>query len=128
MINFVNQYWRTILILVAIFVVSVINTSTLQEAPQFKNSDKVYHTIMYASLAFTLFFDYRRDKFIKFKYKHLFIILLLIPTVYGGIIEIVQQEFFPPRRAEFFDWFADIFGSLIGFSAFYFIFQKRKPR
>jgi VanZ family protein len=38
---------------------------------------------------------------------------LLIPVIYGGVIELLQKYYFPTRSAELGDWIADILGSLV---------------
>lgn len=39
---------------------------------------------------------------------------LLLPILYGGLIEILQENFFYPRTGDWWDWLADIVGTLIG--------------
>jgi VanZ family protein len=44
----------------------------------------------------------------------LWLIALVVPMVYGGIIEIVQELWFAPRSGEWMDWLADCIGVVVG--------------
>ncbi len=65
-------------------------------------SDKFYHVIAFASLAFPLSFVRRR----------LVVWVTLSAVAYGGVIEIVQPYF--GRQAEWADFGADGFGAVLG--------------
>ena len=47
----------------------------------------------------------------------LFLIVILLGAVYGGIDELTQQ-LVPGRTADFFDWLADVAGLLLGIGIF----------
>lgn len=36
----------------------------------------------------------------------------LLPVLYGGLIELVQHYYFPPRIGDWYDFLADLLGSL----------------
>lgn len=40
-------------------------------------------------------------------------IVLLIGAIYGGVIELLQEYFFPPRTGDWWDWLADCTGALL---------------
>ncbi|MCK9155207.1 MAG: VanZ family protein [Paludibacteraceae bacterium] len=70
------------------------------------------HSFMYMTLSMSIFFDlYIRQSSQKVLYWSAFV----FPFVFGGVMELVQQYFFPPRSAEWIDFFADIFGITIGY-------------
>ncbi|VBB47226.1 conserved membrane hypothetical protein [uncultured Paludibacter sp.] len=121
--TFAQQYWRSIFISLIIFFLSVYNFSSIQGIPKFKYSDKIVHLCLYFILTFTLFYEYKRSLQLKSKIYHL-LILILFPVIYGGLIEIIQQSFFPPRTAEWLDWCADITGTLFG-GIMAFLFLKK---
>jgi len=52
---------------------------------------------------------------------------IAIATVYGGVIELLQKYYFPPRTGEWLDWVADILGATIG-SIIIFLFYKRNRK
>jgi VanZ family protein len=39
---------------------------------------------------------------------------MVLPMVYGGIIEIAQERWFAPRSGEWMDWLADCIGVIVG--------------
>ena len=49
---------------------------------------------------------------------------LCYPILYGGLMELLQEYYFPPRTGDWEDWIADIVGVLIAF----FICRKLIPR
>lgn len=91
--------------------------------PEVAFGDKWGHMLAYMLLGCVLTFDLIRDK-----RKNIWVWLLgmVIPIVYGGVIELVQGAFFYPRTAEWLDWLADIVGTLIGTSIVAGIWQARR--
>ena len=53
-----------------------------------------------------------------------FLICILFPIFIGGIVEILQPMYFAPRTAEWFDWFSDIGGVLLGWMTMFFLKDK----
>ena len=123
--NFVSTYWKSMLVVLIITVLSVYPFSSGLNIPHFKFQDKLIHTFMYVALAFFLFYDTYSAYKPKSGGKLLLSIILLFPTIYGGFIEIIQDAFFPPRTAEWLDWAADIVGSVIGFMLALFLLRKK---
>ncbi len=73
--------------------------------------DKVVHILMYLTLSAVLMWDLYRDKC---PMKRAIIWATVLPMVYGGVIELLQEYYFPPRTGDIWDWLADIFGVFIG--------------
>lgn len=121
---FFRSYWMSGVVLLIIFGVSIYPFSPDSNLPKFQYSDKLIHLLMYASLAFIFFYEYRKDKQIKSGFRSFYLVLLL-PVIFGGVIEILQQTCFPPRTAEWLDWISDIVGSLIGILVAKMIFNDR---
>jgi VanZ family protein len=44
----------------------------------------------------------------------LWLVATLLPILFGGIIELVQEQWFAPRSGEWIDWLADCIGVIIG--------------
>ena len=122
---FVSTYWKSMLVVLIITVLSVYPFSSGLNIPHFKFQDKLIHTFMYVALAFFLWYDTYSACNPKSGGRLLLSIILLFPTIYGGFIEIIQDAFFPPRTAEWLDWAADIMGSAVGFILASFILQKK---
>lgn len=100
----------------ALLIAGVILYLSLFHAPRLhldvENGDKWGHLCAYLALAVSLFLPLWFDKV---KGWHICLIILLSAALYGGIIEILQGAFFPPRSAEWGDWFADVLGAAIGY-------------
>lgn len=81
--------------------------------PPIAHADKYAHTGMYVVLALCLTYA-----LIKTPMKSEIcrtVAALSVPIVYGGMIEILQQQFFYPRTGSWADWAADIAGVFIGY-------------
>lgn len=99
---------------IIIFLLSVFDFSTVDNVPKIRYNDKIIHLFMYSLLAFALFFESRKDLWFKNKnYKYL-CFSFSIPIILGGVIELIQEFYFPPRTAEWYDWLADILGVMLG--------------
>lgn len=74
--------------------------------------DKIVHFCMYLGLSGATAINYiHGERGLVNNYK-LLIIAFLLPILYGGFIEILQHYFFPPRAGDWFDFLADLLGSL----------------
>lgn len=75
-------------------------------------ADKIVHFLMFFGLSGVSALYYVYDNKGNVKISKLVIGAILIPILYGGIIEILQTNFFPPRTGDWFDFLADSLGSL----------------
>lgn len=81
--------------------------------PLFAHADKVAHGLMYLVLAAVFCRDLSKEPGRgEESLRHL--CAWLLPTLYGGAIELLQQYCFPPRTGDLLDWAADAVGALIG--------------
>lgn len=74
--------------------------------------DKIVHFLMFFGLAGVASFNYiyaRQGKIIILK---LVVFAILIPIIYGGIIELIQDEYLPERSGDWYDFLADVLGAL----------------
>ena len=123
------MFWRkTLIYKESVIVAMLILYASLIRAPHFQLppvafADKWSHLLAYAVLGCALTVNMIRDEVGK---RGLWLIGLLVPIAYGGIIEIVQGAFFPPRTADWWDWIADIVGTVIGTGIVMMIWQARK--
>ena len=117
-IIFLRTYWKSILIISGILYLSFAPPSEFKGIPSFENEDKLVHIIMYGGLTCVLMFDFRQyAKNNPLSSLAFILICLLTPVILGGIVEILQPLYFAPRTAEWFDWFSDITGVLLGWLA-----------
>ena len=83
---------------------------------------------MYACFAFLCLWGYR-DQFLAngkgYRIKAL-TLTAIISILYGGFTEIIQEHFVPARYGDWYDFAADIIGTLVGISLFCVFFKKKK--
>lgn len=77
--------------------------------------DKIVHFCMYLGLSGATAFTYI---FLSKGYaniRKLIIGAFILPILYGGLIEILQELYFPPRTGDWYDFLADFLGSAVAF-------------
>jgi VanZ family protein len=90
----------------------------IQLPTEMANQDKVEHVIAYFSLAFSAFLALRKEQA-----GARFLLVVLGCSLYGGIIEILQN--FVGRQMEFLDFVADAVGSGLGSVAAMYLLRLR---
>lgn len=104
------RYWECTVVAAIILYGSLIREPHFQ-LPPVEGADKWAHALMYLGLGATLMWDMLRDRQRGWK---LWVTALAVPIVYGGVIEILQENFFYPRTGDWWDWLADIVGTVTG--------------
>lgn len=118
------NYWKSIAVIACIFYLSFASPSAFKKIPTFENEDKIIHILMYLGLASVLIYEYRHHrKYNKFSLSFV-LICLILPIFLGGIIELMQEYYFPPRSGNLLDWISDIVGVALGWLGMQFIKQK----
>lgn len=112
--RFFRVYGMTIVLSLAILYVSIIRSVPEVPVIQFEGLDKVVHFLMYFLLSGVVCYELYRQKY-TFKDMKMRLWGLLYPMVYGGVIELLQENFFPPRTGDWFDWLADALGAVSAF-------------
>ena len=113
--NFILYYWRSILVIICILILSFAPPSDFQGIPTFNNEDKLVHLLMYAGLTSMLIFDFRRSvKNFHSSSLQFILICLAFPLLLGGAVEILQPMYFAPRSASWFDFLFNAIGVFIG--------------
>lgn len=80
----------------------------------FKGFDKLTHTGLFFVLTVLTFYGIiRKQKSIRFS-SAVFISIIFIMFLFGGLIEVLQWKVFTYRSAEWNDLFCDVLGSLMG--------------
>lgn len=75
-------------------------------------TDKLVHFTMYFGLSLASAVNYiyvKRGDIVIWK---MLLGAFLLPIIYGGLIEIIQENYFPPRSGDWYDFLADLLGSL----------------
>lgn len=105
------KYKFAILVSIAIFILSTIPIPEVPELADVPFFDKWVHFVMYGSLTFAMHLDYKiAHKDIN---NSLILTAFLLPTIYGGIMELIQAYCTTCRSGDWIDFYADAFGALL---------------
>lgn len=74
------------------------------------HADKLIHLVMYILLGAACFIDSRA---LRSKFRRVFL-CPIFPILYGGLMELLQEYYFPPRTGEWADFAFDTIGVFIG--------------
>jgi len=121
--KFVINYWKTILCSLCILALSMapFSGNRFETIPY---TDKLVHAIMYAILTFILLYDYSKYRTVK-TIRH-YKTLIILPILYGGLMEIMQGLLTTTRSADMFDFLANSIGVFIGLIISYTFYYARR--
>lgn len=117
MIDFFKRYRRyglSCVVALTILYLSVARSTPEMDIPKIEGLDKIVHFLMYAALSFALSRDFYVQK-TSFSSVKMVIWAVVLPILYGGLIEVLQENFFPPRSGDWYDWLADSLGVIVAF-------------
>ena len=106
----IRAYWTSIIVCIGILYVSLVRDPGIH-LPTFVGADKWVHLLMYTLLGAVATYDSIRFQLSGWR---LWLVATLLPILFGGIIELVQEQWFAPRSGEWMDWLADGIGVIIG--------------
>jgi len=116
MLIFLRQYWKSIVVILIIFYLSLAPASEFKGIPAFPHEDKLIHFLMYFGLAAALFWEYAsKHGFEVVNKKKTFLLIFGLPAMWGGSMEICQLLFTTTRSAEWLDELADAVGACAGY-------------
>lgn len=107
-----KRYLFVLLIYATVLFLSLTSNPNVVGIPLFKHADKVAHFGFYAFITFISWWSLRRAT-IDFKYQLL--IIVGIPIIFGGALEIMQSLFFSPRTGDWYDFAANSCGVVVGY-------------
>ncbi len=114
------SYLPTALVVGIITYVSLLREPSFS-LPAFQGADKVAHIMMYAVLSCVLVWDNWRSRFSKYV-----LVGLGACALYGGLIEILQEQFCAPRTGSWDDFAADVLGCGAGLILFLILWKCSK--
>ena len=115
-----------ILALVIFYLTCIVNVDSIPGSSRLFQYDKLAHFGMFFALSSAIYYDYYRLHHRKPNKLRWVFLGLIVPVIYGGLIEIAQENFFG-RSGELMDFVADLLGSLTATAfAFFLINMKRK--
>jgi VanZ family protein len=115
----IRNYKYSILIALAIIILSTIPVPEVKPLEDVPLIDKWVHFLMYAALSASMWLD-RKLLHLPISASY-FILMLLLPSLLGGLLELVQAYLTTCRSGEWLDAVADAIGAVIGTVVCYFI-------
>ena len=117
MLKFFRLYGLSIVVMLFVLYMSIKTGSTpefLNNMPKIEGVDKIVHFIFYLMITLALCRDLYRQ-YVSFNSFKMIGLAIIMPIVYGGVIELMQEAYFQPRTAEWGDWIADILGTFVAY-------------
>ncbi len=124
MVSILKHYWKSILVVIFIFYLTILHTAKSPEIFMFPHQDKILHFILFFSLSGLLFMDSSQIR-PPIKKSLLIFTTVGLPILYGGSIEITQGLFLPFRTADWFDFFSNSIGSILAYLVYSFVSSKK---
>jgi VanZ family protein len=115
----IRNYKYSILVALAIIILSTIPVPEVKPLEEVPLIDKWVHFLMYAALSASMWLD-RKLLHLPISASY-FILMLLLPSLLGGLLELVQAYLTTCRSGEWLDAVADAIGAVIGTVVCYFI-------
>ncbi|HEY0898824.1 MAG TPA: VanZ family protein [Sphingobacteriaceae bacterium] len=118
-----HQYLAIIWSVIVLILCDLPLSSSGTRIPVFAGFDKLVHTGFFFVLTVLLFYGkIHQQKSYSFRIRTI-LVILLVTSVLGGGIELLQMFVFTYRAAEWWDFFADMTG--VGMGIFSYIFLHR---
>ncbi|MDR0680572.1 MAG: VanZ family protein [Dysgonamonadaceae bacterium] len=109
----IKKYGLSILFCAIILVLCFISTKPLPKVP-ISNFDKMVHLIMFLGLSGVVFFDNTLYLKNRISYWRIVFGSFLFPTLFSGLVELMQEYFPIDRTGDWMDFLFDAIGSFIG--------------
>lgn len=103
-------FWKSIAV-AGVIAYGCLLRKPLYTLPPIEGGDKWVHWLAFLILTLVLLWDSRAAGLKSWK---MWLVAVAIPVVYGGVIELLQEQFFYPRTGEWMDWLADGVGVCMG--------------
>lgn len=113
LLQYLRRYPYTILLAVAIVLLSLLPIPDIKVAEDVPLFDKWTHMVMYGVMTLVIWFEYRRTHQ-QYNAKRLFIFAFLAPIAMGGTLELMQAYLTTCRSGEWLDLVANTIGVCIG--------------
>lgn len=123
MLKTLRHQYLAIIWAIIVLILCDIPVSGTAGIPVFEGFDKLVHTGFFFVLTVLLFYGKIRQQ-LSYTYRSITILkILLVTTILGGGIELLQYSVFTYRSADWWDFFADMTG--VGMGIFSYIFLHR---
>ena len=116
--NYILKYHKTVLIIFVVTALSLAKVTVFEPEPLTKipHFDKLVHFLMYFAMSFILLFEHDiYNEHVKPGIK-----LLVLPFIWGGLMELAQYLLTDNRTAEWLDLLANSVGILVSYFIYLF--------
>ena len=120
-------YWPSILVASAIAYGCLLR-KPLYTLPPIEHGDRWAHWLAFMVLTLVLQWDSNR---VGLKNGPRWLVVALLPMLYGGLIEVIQEKYFYPRTGDWMDWIADIAGVALSMGLWWIgekIYERRRDK
>ncbi|MGL4993740.1 MAG: VanZ family protein [Bacteroidales bacterium] len=107
-----KRYLLVLLIYAIVLFLSLTANPNVVGIPLFKHADKVAHFGFYAFITFVSYWSLKGSTMSR-RWK--LCIIVGVPILFGGYLEIMQSLFFSPRTGDWYDFAANTCGVIIGY-------------
>lgn len=120
-----KQYILSAIILLVICYLSFFKPPSAGSLSTIPHLDKIVHFCMYFGFSSVLWFDYGRDRKIKFNAIKGWGLAFVFPVILSGMIELLQEYCTTYRGGEWLDFTANSCGALVASLLMYYIILPR---
>lgn len=113
-LRFFRHYGLSICVALTILYLCMMPSTDTGMDINIPNLDKIVHAAMYWALAFCISLNLYQE-YTKFKSMVMVMWAIIIPILFGGLIEVMQDAFTVSRSGDPFDLLADAIGAILGY-------------
>lgn len=125
---FLKNFWPAIAWAIFVFCLSALPGNAFPRVVRFWDwfqPDKIVHIVFYGLFSFLILYGFTRQYNLQKNRYTFLIITFLIGTVFGLMLEVMQHYVFTGRNGNIYDFIANVLGTLIGISIFWFLLRKK---
>ncbi|EIM78502.1 vanz family protein [Nitritalea halalkaliphila LW7] len=123
-----KRFFPVLVLLIGISIALLLPGEAIpSEGPEIPYVDKIAHFTLFFFLGYSLGFAsvHKKHRLKALRKRYLFTIYLLFGVIYAIFIEYLQQ-LVPNRSFEYADIIANLSGSAVGVSIFYFVYKRNR--
>jgi VanZ family protein len=126
---YLKHYWISIIVLVAIWILSLVPAFPETPLDDVRFIDKWVHFVMYGTFTLIIWWEYLKGhRYID--YAKLAVFAVLAPMLMGGLLEILQATCTTCRSGEWLDFLANsvgvCLGALLGWALNHWWYRRRR--
>ena len=111
--SYLKRYPVSHFVIAAIIILSMAPIPEIPKLPNIGLTDKWAHFVMYGGLCLVIWWEYiRQHKTVN--WQHAFIGAIVLPALFGGVLELAQEYLTTCRSGEWLDFVADSIGVALG--------------